>query len=117
MFHWTIFCGLIVYCYSSIILITACWALYTYWLIPWWIVFMMFLVSFCAIVLIPLCWGVFYWNFKDSNEDEPKVIAHLPIYIEPPSGKVCSAQPNAQSAVHFHIEKTDKQLNDSNGEK
>ena len=66
---------------------------------------MIFLFSFSAVVLIPLCWFFFYWNFKDVIEDEHKVIAHLPIYIEPPSGEV---QPNIQPVVHFHKEKTEK---------
>ena len=107
MLHWTIICGLMVYCCSSIILISACWGLYIYWHIPWWIVFMIFLGSFSAVILIPLCWFFFFWSFKDTKEEEPKGIPHLAIYVEPPSGKV---QSNVEPPVYYQIERIDNTI-------
>ena len=104
MFHWTIICGLVVYCCSSAILISACWGLYIYWNIPWWIVLLVFLCSFCAVVLIPVCWFFLYWNYKGSNEEEKKVKTLLPIYVEPPSDK---SQANLDTPVYCDIGKID----------
>ena len=102
MSHWTIICGIIVYCCSSITLISACWGLYIYWQIPWWIVVLVFLCSLCAVVLIPLCWMFFYWNFKSSNEGSNRVPIQLTISVEPPSDK---SPPNLDSPVNFDIGK------------
>ena len=98
MLHWTIICGIVVYCCSSITLISACWGLYIYWQIPWWIVVLVFLCSLCTVVLIPLCWVFLYCNSKSSNEERHRTPIQLPIFVEPPSDK---SLPNLDSPVNF----------------
>ena len=82
MLHWMLLWVLIVCCCSMVGLFLTCWGVYLYLCVPFWVVFLIFLISCTGVLLIVLCWLYCYsdkTNIFSKKKNEVFVLFPLTI--------------------------------------